>query len=271
MHYRDILVPAQAGPKADIELQIAGDLAARMDATLVGVFVKPPFLVAPVGVDGMVAPDVLARLTEDHVERVEAETEDARTRFQAAAAAAGASCEWLVAEGEAPDDFLRLARLADLLVYPMAGLDHTGFSAADITFATGGPVLLTPSAPASLTIGRNVLLAWNGGREASSALRNAEPMLEAADRVAAVLIAPPPLAEQQLNRHLTHHGIKADIYVDHSEDRNAGQVIRNEAEQRACDLVVMGLFGHSRLREMVLGGASKTMLSQQTIPLLTAH
>jgi nucleotide-binding universal stress UspA family protein len=114
-------------------------------------------------------------------------------------------------------------------------------------------------------------VAWNGSREAAGALRGAWPILEAAERVEMLMVEPPPEAEAFMGERLERRGVKAKIVIDRSPDAEAGEVIRRHAENLDADLVVMGLYGHARLRELILGGASKTMLDQETFPLLVAR
>jgi nucleotide-binding universal stress UspA family protein len=116
-----------------------------------------------------------------------------------------------------------------------------------------------------------VLVAWNGSREAASALRGAWPILETAERVDLLMVDPPPEAEAFIGKRLERHGVKARMHISRSPDARAGEMIKDHAESLGVDLVVMGLYGHSRLRELVLGGASRTMLIQETFPLLVSR
>jgi nucleotide-binding universal stress UspA family protein len=273
MTYRTILVFADAAPEAAARLRIAADLAARRDAALDGVFVAPPFMPLPPPADppGYVPSATWAELAESHRALVSRAEETARNAFQSAVEAAGARAEWIALEDVAPWGFIGMARCSDLVVFPMSGMAIPRLSAMDLASESAAPLVLVPASPHSAHLDRKVLLAWNGSREAASALRGAWPILEAADRVEVLMVEPPPEAEAFLRERLERHGVKARMNVYKSTDAAAGEMIRGHAEEFRADLVVMGLYGHSRLRELVLGGASRTMLNQETFPLLVSR
>ncbi len=121
--------------------------------------------------------------------------------------------------------------------------------------------------------GRHVLVAWNGSREAARALRSSWPFLTAAEQVHVLVVSRGGLGGPDgfLQRHFEHHGINPNLIVDDRHDASAGEIIREQAVALGADLVVMGVYGHSRLREFVLGGVSRDMLRHSTTPLLVSH
>jgi nucleotide-binding universal stress UspA family protein len=272
MTYRTILVYADASPEAAPRLRIAADLAARSEAVLDGVFVTPPITpLLPGDVPGYVPPATWEALLESHRELVTSAAETTRKTFLQTAETAGARAEWTVLEDTVPQGFIGMARCSDLVVCPMAGMASPRLSAMDLAGESAAPLLLVPETPATKHVPGKVLLAWNGSREASSALRGAWPILEAADRVEVLMVEPPPEAAAFLDERLRRYGVKARMHVYESADAKAGEMIRGHAEEYRVDLVVMGLYGHSRLRELVLGGASRAMLHQDTFPLLVSR
>lgn len=274
MTYRTILTYADGSPEAAARLKIAAALAARSGAILDGVFVTPPlFPVAPAAADGLgfIPPSTWDALLESH-ETVVAEAERrARRMFEDAVADEGPRAEWSAVEETTPLGFIAQARCSDLVVFPKSGMANPRLPAMDLAQESAAPLVLVPRSPAASAPGRKVLVAWNGSREAASALRGAWPILEAADDVHVLMVEPPPEAEAFLARHLKRHGVSAQIHIDSMADAQAGEIIRRTAEDLAADLVVLGLYGHSRLRELVLGGASRTMLSQESFVLLVAR
>jgi len=273
MTYRTILALAQPGPEAAARLQIAAALAARTGAILDAVFVRPLFVPAPASMDfgGYIPPATLDAMIESHRAAVGEAEAAAQASFRAAVAAMRPRAEWFALEETSALGFVGLARRADLVVFPKSGTTAPRLGAMDLAHDAGAPLLLTPASPTSVDTGRRVLVAWNGSREAASALRAAWPVLEQAERVEVVMVDPPPEAEAFLGMHLQRHGIEAHIHIEHAADARAGEVIRTQAERLGADLVVMGLYGHSRLRELVLGGASRTMLGQEGLPLLVSR
>jgi len=273
MSYRTILVYADAEPHATPRLQIAAAIAAQNGATLDGLFVTPPFIAPVGGIDGagFVPPDTIRQMLDGHLEFVRQAAQSAHTRFEGAAAEAGARGEWAVLGDETPLGVVGIARASDLGVFPKAGTSYPTLSPTELARETGAPIMLVPRTPRSHKPCRRVLVAWNGSREAAAALRGAWPILEAAERVEVLMVDPPPEAEAFLNKRLERRGVEARIVIDRSSDAKAGELIRSHAEDLVADLVVMGLYGHTRLREMILGGASHTMLDQEVFPLLVAR
>jgi nucleotide-binding universal stress UspA family protein len=271
MTYRTILAYAHAAPEAAPGLEIAAALAARCGATLDGVFVKAPFIPPPMDGMGYVPPSTWESLLESYEAYVAEAEATARTTFQSAVSEAGAQAEWSTVEDGTAHGFIGLARCSDLVVFPKAGMSSPYLPPMDLAHDAAAPVVLVPKSPRSTQPGRKVLVAWNGSREAASALRGAWPILEAADQVDVVMVEPPPEAEAFIDRRLARHGVKARFHVVRNPDAGAGEIIRDHAEDLGVDLVVMGLYGHSRLRELVLGGASRVMLGQETFPLLVSR
>ena len=274
MTYRTILVYADAEPDATARTKIAAAIAAQSGAMLDGVFVKPLFLPPPVGADetGFLPPATLQMLIDGHLESVNKAMQTAQGKFRSAVEETGARAEWTTLEDGTVLGFIGMARCSDLVVFPKSGMSNPALSPTELCREAGAPVVLVPKTPRlGGEPGRRILVAWNGSREAASALRGAWPILEAAERVEVLMVEPPPEAEAFMGERLDRRGVKAKIFIDRSPDAKAGEVIRRHAEDLDADLVVMGLYGHARLREIILGGASKTMLEQETFPLLVAR
>ncbi|MFN3515179.1 MAG: universal stress protein [Phenylobacterium sp.] len=277
MSYRDVLVYADAGEAAPSRYAAAAAFAARFGGRLKGAFVLEPFLPPYMGPTyGAYLPaQVMQDMLAEHRAYVTKRAEAAREAFEQAAANAGVASEWVVIEAEGPDSYMQHARRADVVVHPArGGLDAHGtpMGAADLAMGCGGPVLIVPDMVSDLKIGDRILVAWNGTREAARALRDAMPMLTEAGQVT-VLIASPngEGPEGVLQRHLEDHGCKADVIVDRTRGEEADVLIRRHAQNLGADVVVMGLYGHSRVRQAVLGGASRGMLDQRTLPLFVSH
>jgi nucleotide-binding universal stress UspA family protein len=276
MTYRTILVYADADPAVTPRLKIAAAIAAQAGATLDGVFVKPLFLPPPIGPDeaGFLPPSTLQMMLDGHLEAVNKAMQTAQTKFRSAIEKTGAQAEWTTLEDGTVHGFIGMARCSDLVVFPKSGMSNPALSPTELCREAGVPVVLVPKSP---RLGgepcRRVLVAWNGSREAASALRGGWPIIEAAERVEVLMVEPPPEAEAEafIGERLERRGVKANIVIDRSPDAKAGEAIRRHAEGLDADLVVMGLYGHARLRELILGGASKTMLDQEIFPLLVAR
>ena len=139
-------------------------------------------------------------------------------------------------------------------------------------FDTGRPVLVVPPNPLP-TVGRRIAIAWNGSPKASRAVAAALPFLEKAETITILTV---PVGKrgssgEALASYLGLHGLKATVESVDPQGKSAGRALLEHAQGRGVDLLVMGAWGHSRIREMILGGATREVLAQTTLPVLMAH
>lgn len=186
---------------------------------------------------------------------------------------------WEEPMSDAPWGFARRALYADLLILgqrdpddPAAGELPADF-VPSVLVESGRPALVVPYAGPVATIGRNVLIAWKETREAARALSAALPWLVRAQSVHAVSYgedAEPSL--RRLKRYLSAQGVDA-VALQHGDpdEDEVGERILSMAADVSADLLVMGCYGHSRAREWVLGGATRSMLQSMTLPVLMSH
>lgn len=282
MTYRSILTLVDGSPATLQAARTAAELAARFEARLTGAFPRPPLPASawnePVywGMPPSVPPAIPAEIIEAHERRTEAQGEEARLAFESVAAAAGCSSDWLTVPGDTDSAVVELTRRADLTVLPRGKLrtvGPAGAAAADLVLGSGGPALLTPDRMIASTPGRRVLVAWNGGREAARAVRDAWPFLSTAETVHVVIVSPTDVdgPDSRLQRYFEQHGCTAEVVVVRDEDSAAAAVLLGQVEALRSDLVVMGLYGHSRLRETVLGGVSRSLLRDCPVPMFVSR
>jgi nucleotide-binding universal stress UspA family protein len=270
MGFTTILVHVDTGPSASKRLKLSADLAARFEAHVVGLYVRRPFQ-APAFTDAGPAMDSLYRTYENAVKADEA-IATAAFRDVLGTNPAG---EWRVADGLAEQVVPAYARYADLVIVGQAEPDgSTTTTPADLAETVGmsgeRPTLIVPHIGAAKPPGRIVMLCWNGSREAARAATGALPILKRAERVT-ILIVDSEDSGEHVASWLARHGVKAAIKHDTAGDSDVGEIILSRAADQDADLIVMGLFGHSRMREWVWGGASRTLLASMTVPLLVAH
>ena len=146
-----------------------------------------------------------------------------------------------------------------------------------VALTTGRPVLVVPFIGAKPP-GKIVLLCWNASREAARAAADALPFLKAAQKVIVLVVNPTVSAEghgeepgADAAAWLARQGVKVTVQRDVAPDADVGGLILSRAADHDADLIVMGIYGHSRMREMVLGGASRTLLASMTVPVLMSH
>jgi nucleotide-binding universal stress UspA family protein len=202
--------------------------------------------------------------------------------FERAAKAAGLdhdhvteACE----NAQVADIATEYARLHDLTMIPLS--PDGGFAqyiAESIVFGSGRPVIVFPTqagrrhAGACDTIG----VAWDFSRPAARAVADALPLLKRAKTVRIVTVTDEKPIETrhsgaELAHHLAYHGVNVVSDIENSAGRPVGQVLEHYAQARELDLLVMGAYGHSRMREFILGGATKSILADPPLPVLLAH
>lgn len=262
--------------------RIAAALAARFDARLTGIFPRPPLPLSawdePVywGLPPGIPPAVPLEIIAAHERRTDDQAEEARIAFEAAAAGAGCRSDWLVLASDTGAGVVDLTRRADLTVLPpgrLPTIGPTGVAAADLALASGGPTLILPDGAVDPAPGRRIVVAWNGSREAARAVRDAWPFLSTAETVQVVVVEPAAVdgPDGRLQRWFEDHGCTTEVVVVREPDGVAADVLRRQVEALEADLVVMGLFGHSRLRETILGGVSRSLLADPPVALLLSH
>jgi nucleotide-binding universal stress UspA family protein len=145
-------------------------------------------------------------------------------------------------------------------------------------FSSGRPVLVVPHSGRFEAVGRTVLIGWNASREAARAANDALPLIAGAES-ATVLVVNPSEAPggdgaepgAAIALHLARHGLRATAEHVVAPQVDDGEMLLNQAADLGADLLVVGAYGHSRLRELVLGGVTRTLLRQMTIPVMMSH
>lgn len=278
MTYRTIVVHVGADARRKERLDVACGVAAAFDAHLVGLFALTELMVpfALAGNAGAVI-DAEQRWRDDIAR-------EAKRDFDAAAAGAGVQkTEWRRSDRGALGAMRLSARYADLLVVGQHDPDRAaeermpGYFVEDLVLSAGRPVLVVPYAGHFKNVGSRVLVAWNASREAARAVTDALPLLQRAKSVEVVAFEPQrsgadhgaePGADIAL--YLARHGVKV-VAARQQAGIDIGSQILSRAADTDADLIVMGAYGHSRGRELVLGGATRSLLQAMTVPVLMAH
>jgi nucleotide-binding universal stress UspA family protein len=279
MSYKTILVHVDRSRHAEQRMRIAADLALRHDAHLIGAAATglSRYIAATGGVN-MQDP----ALTQ-HLDFLRRQADAALAGFETVMRAAGVpSWERQLVEDEPGGGISLLARYADLVLLSQTDLDEAlpgiGSDFPEyVLLNSGRPVLLLPYAGKFDSIAMHALLAWDGSLEASRAITGALPLLHQAQDVKLVVFN----AQQQVNMHseqpgadialyLARHGVTVEA-LHETTQQDSGNALLSLAADTGADLLVMGCYVHSRFREMLLGGASRTVLESMTLPVLMAH
>lgn len=273
MTYKSILVHCDERPASAPRLKLATDLSRRFEAHLTGMaVVAPPRLPA----DAMLPPsgEILVALEEDNAARLAS----AKAQFERETRGAGTAGEFISRVDYPISAFATALRYADLAV---VGQRSDGDADPDlpesVAIASGRPVVVVPHIGYGKPIGTNVLLAWNASAQAAHAATSALPLLRRAGKVVLLVIdgegdrAHGDVPGADAARWLARHGVKVEVQREASGGVDVGNIILSRVLDLDIDLIVMGVFGHSRFREFILGGASRTILSSMTVPVLIAH
>ena len=275
--YKTLLVPVDGRSKSLRSLELACSIAGKFDSHLVGLFVTPSsYIPSSARMDGMEQ-----RLRELQQQAAAELAQEARARFDTVVKPAGLQrTEWRIADAPRAEAVALHARYADLAI-----INQTDAESADAThfgdevlLSVGRPVLLVPYAGEVSRFGQNVLVCWNASREASRAVTDALPFLKAAAKVTILTIDGESSGAghgespgSDIARYLARHGVNAVVAPTVSGSVEVGSVILSRAFDMRADLIVMGAYGHSRVREIVLGGATRTILRSMTVPVLMSH
>jgi nucleotide-binding universal stress UspA family protein len=225
----------------------------------------------------------LTQLLERMRADAEQESSRLRTAFETLVRRDGLSGEWREALEAPPDAVAQHARYADLSILgqpepgtPIAGLTELILEAA--LFSAGRPVLMLPYAGRFNAGLRTVLVGWNATKEAARAVNDALPLLRAAQQVRVLSINPRggiggqgDLPAADIALHLARHGVTATAQHSVATEISEADVLLNTATDLGAELLVMGAYGHTRLREMVFGGVTRGILARMTVPVLLAH
>jgi nucleotide-binding universal stress UspA family protein len=256
-------------------LDVAVPLADAHSATLIGVHVLPAVVVY--------ADATVSMSTEFIVAQQEAFQEDSRSveqAFRSRAAAAGIPHAWSGADtGDEPTmrAAATICNAADLVVatqYHDSVPAAAGYSPDELVLGTGRPVLVVPTAGDIAPIGRRVLIAWNGSREAARVAFDCIPLIKSGGELRVVTVDSPrgETSLAALAEALSRHGVTpVTASLTRSDGRSVADEILRDAAAFGADLVAVGCYGHSRLRETIFGGATTSILRDMTLPVLMAH
>lgn len=279
MGYKTILVNCDTAPTTPQRIELAADLARQMQAHLVGMFVRAN-VVMPAYMEAGIGPELIV-LQE---KRGKDQAAKAKAVFDQIAQRVGGSAEWREASGDIYDQTTMQSRYADLTVMGQydSKLDDPDVIpdlAETVMLDCGRPVLLLPYIGfKGKLIGGHVLVGWNASRESGRAVHDALPFLKAASQVTVLVVNPKGGArghgEQpgaDIAQFLARHGVKVTASQTVADDIDAGDAIISRVSDINADMLVMGAYGHSRLRELIIGGVTRKVLATMTVPVLFSH
>ena len=279
MSYKTILVHLDKKSIAEHRVRIAANLAIAEDACLIGV--------AMIGISTLTFQQahidekdpVLAshlKFLHDRAARFVREFETEVKRMDAP------SYEGRIVDGEANQGISLLGRVADLIVIGRTNLEEKSPIVAPdfpeyVMMNSGRPVLIIPPGYEKDTVGNRVMICWNASRESIRAVADAIPILKRAELVQVVMYnvdnepdVNAELAGSDIALYLARHGINVEV-LPPQKNKHIGTALLELGKQQLTDLLVMGGYGHTRFREFLLGGVTRTVLGESDIPVLMSH
>lgn len=279
MHYKNLLLHLDNSEGCRNRLEAAFALARESDGKITGLFVVPLYVV-PSYVEAQISVDLMTDVTEKALERAR----ETAAEYQKLADAAGVSLKTHVIEGQVIPVLREHSKYADLLILGQDNPkdpDNASYGLADALLFEGAcPCMVVPHSGKITGPGKRVLVTWNASTESAHAVRAALPFLQSAETVVVLSSEPDegdndladghPHAEA-LNRFLQSHGIESISGGIGDPDADPSDAICGQAAEMNADLIVMGAYGHARLREIILGGVTRDLLKRAPTCLLLAH
>lgn len=289
MALKDLLVCIDPTSAGDARLKLAFNLARANKAHLSGAYVLKDGETAPRGPSGFGGVPGMTGLPDEPspggaVSEVfhDAEVADrVEHHFKNELRVAGIEGEWHIVPDSDSAELIDLAKSVDLTIMgqrPPRADGAARLRPDDVVMAAGRPVLVVPYAGNFETVGKRILVAWDGTREANRALNDALPLLEGSETATVMFVA---ASERELEQHLPaleratghlhRHGVNAVSEETMRGGLAVSDVLLSRAADLAADLIVAGGYHHSQLREVLVGGVSRNLLQHMTVPVLMSH
>ncbi len=276
MSLKSILAHAAPDERSNEVLDVACALAKAHEAHLIGLHISSDAGVSLRSLPGPVPSELMASIET----RIGEERDRSRARFDDVVARHGVQAEWRAENGDPASVVGTHARYADIAVMSQGDdRDTPGDPELPTVVATltGRPVLIVPRAGTFDKVGERVLVCWNTSREATRAVSDALPILQKAEQVTVLAVNPNDGPEHgdvpgaDISHYLARHGVRAEANRTYAEDIDVADAILSRASDLGCDLIVMGAYGHSRMREWIFGGVTRSIMRTMTRPVLISH
>jgi hypothetical protein len=273
--YKDIVVCIDENDGRESTIRAAARLARDNDANLIGLYVRSRHLPA-LGSYGYISDEIAKNIKN----REDGHEANAKECFDSITKELGADANWhSVDEDKHP---LKVIAYSDLVITdhvaydPLQGRSNMNF-VNTLILDTGKPVVLIPDGWSEQSFGSNIVLGWDESREATRAMQDAMPLLQKANHVDAICVNCKGEDEvanaAQISTYLTRRKVNNSFKLAETEGRldTAEKVLHDHAQKTSADLIVVGGYGHTRMREIVLGGVTRYLSKHSTVPVLFSH
>jgi nucleotide-binding universal stress UspA family protein len=266
--------------RLDATLNYAVALSGKFQAQVTGVYVIPAVQVYP-----SIGFEAVPQVFDGHRLLFKEKLESVRAAFEGAMRKAGQDCRFETVDAREPavaGGLLRFVRRADLAVITVPATEASAGIEADfvenVVMAAGRPVIALPATGSLGFSLDNVVIGWNGAREATRAVFDALPLLRLAGKVHILIVDPQDdpefrdrVAGINISEALTRHGVNCTAESISTGGMDHGEALLREAAGRQAGLIVMGAYGHSRLAEFVFGGATRFVIDHLDRPVFFSH
>jgi nucleotide-binding universal stress UspA family protein len=277
--FAELLVHLDATTHTAARMAVAGAIAQANGAVISAIYANTPaLLTVPFAPEAAGSAATMLGELDDERRAV------TQAAFKKSCATAGVHADWAeLTDYPIAASFARRSLYSDLLILGQHNAGDPGSRGVPADFpesvmvASGKPVLILPYAfePAAASVADNIVIAWKPTREAAHAVSAAVPLLQRARSVHVLSwlghVQNGAAEQAELDRYFKLRGIEAAWHPQGDEPEGLGEVLLSRAFDLEADLLVMGCYGHSRAREWVLGGTSRTILQSMTLPVLMAH
>lgn len=276
MAIKNVFVHLDSAEDCEHRLNVAVDLAVRHEAHLSGIYQVPD-----INLSNYMTPDLGVTSLDKWVAKIDSEKYAIEEKFQTATATNGLSAEWIESEGYFAKSLPTRAHYADLIVAGQSSLKPTDQRAPHLeafVLEAGRPVVVVPTIGPRPSVATHILVAWDETKESARAVHDALPLLTLASKVSVFTIETGSQWAQRadavaatLCHHLARHGVNAEAHHEVEPEMSVAECLLSRAADLGSDLIVMGAYGHSRVRELVLGGTTRSILNEMTVPVLFSH
>jgi nucleotide-binding universal stress UspA family protein len=273
MAIKNMLVHLARDSFEETRINLAITIAHQMEARLTALYMLPA-----AHIPGYLATYIPDEVIVEQRRQAEEAAAEAKAKFMDIAERAEVGAEWRQADGDPRDMVALNARYTDLAIVGQSDREKVstiGYDLAEELVLSGGrPVLSVPYAGRFQSIGQSILVAWTPTREATRAVHDSLPFLERAENVIVYSVNPPEgdhIAGADICAHLAQHGVPAEAHHAVAPDMEVGDTLLSAVSDYGADMLVMGAYGHSRVREFALGGATRSLLHHMTVPVLMSH
>ena len=274
-----MLLLCDAGRTTQGRIDTAFELATKYNAVVTAIFIPPT---PKFNANGSAGRTVLTVPVEEQLEHSNEIIKSTKKAFIAKAKKLGIACEWIEDDELDIVSFINQSRYSDVAIAPQLLAEHVPNDKSLIcdylSTQIGKPLIVLPNKMKKFPLLNNVVIAWDESPQAARAVHDAIPLLKLADNVNVVMVPEEEYYEnkliisgQGLKSYLSHHGINVNMVTIQRKKSKIAKEILSSAKHQGAGLIVMGVYGHSRIRESVFGGTSKYLLKNTTIPLLVSH